>query len=564
MEFVLPAQRFNILYLHCHDAGCYIEPYGHRVPAPNLQRLAEQGVMFRNAFAAAPTCSPSRAALLTGQSPHNAGMLGLAHYGWRLNDYRQHLIHCLHGAGYTSLLCGVQHITDFRRVHTGERIGYHRILRVSANDLRNHLPRLRRRVPRRSRRPGGRAFHLRRPGWVRRPRLPGLRSFRRLRRRPGPRRGRRVPRTRRIGRLRRFSPRRGLRRLRPLRRVRRAPGAVSRQLTGGARVALDRSVADVAADWLRSAAGTHQPFFLSVGLIMPHRTYARARPRQHPAEDPRFVQPPLPLPDAPEVRRDMADYIASVRIMDTACGVVLDALEDSGLAGDTLVIATTDHGIAFPSIKCTLTDHGLGVYLIMRGPGGFEGGRVVEGMVSQLDLYPTLCELLGLEPPPWLQGTSLMPLVRGEQDEIHDELYGEVTYHAAYEPMRSIRTRRWKYIRRFNPDLSRPVLRNIDAGHTKRYLLRHGLDRRTVAQEYLFDLTFDPQEENNLAQDPRYAGIQHDLAVRLRAWMERTEDPLLKGPVPPLRHRGRARRPRPAGSGQVVQAEEAIDGVFDG
>jgi arylsulfatase A-like enzyme len=520
MEFVLPAQKFNILYLHCHDAGRYIEPYGHRVPAPSLQRLAEQGVMFRNAFAAAPTCSPSRAALLTGQSPHNAGMLGLAHYGWRLNDYRQHLIHSLHRAGYTSLLCGAQHITDFRRVRTGERIGYHRILRVSANDLR---------------------------------RTPSLR------------RGRRAPRTRRAGRWRRFSPRRGLRRLRPLRGVRRVPGAVSRRLTGGARVALDRSVAEVAADWLRSTAAVQRPFFLSVGMIMPHRTYAHARPRRHPAEDPRFIQPPVPLPDAPEVRRDMADYIASVRVMDMACGVVLDALEDSGLADHTLVIATTDHGIAFPLMKCNLTDHGLGVYLIMRGPGGFEGGRVIEGMVSQLDLYPTLCELLEIEPPPWLQGSSLMPLVRDEQDEIHDALYGEVTYHAAYEPMRSIRTRRWKYIRRFGPSRSQPVLRNIDSGHTKRYLMRHGLARRAVPAEYLFDLAFDPQEEDNLADDPRYAEVKRDLAARLEEWMARTTDPLLEGAVPPPQRRISRRRwmrTRP-GSGQVVEAEEAIDGVFD-
>ncbi len=323
-------------------------------------------------------------------------------------------------------------------------------------------------------------------------------------------------------------------------------------------------MAEVAADWLRSASGTG-PFFLSVGLIMPHRTYAYARPRQHPAEDVRFIQPPAPLPDVPEVRRDMADYIASVRIMDTACGVVLDALEGSGLAQNTLVIATTDHGIAFPSMKCNLTDHGLGVYLIMRGPGGFEGGRVIEGMVSQIDLYPTLCELLQIEPPLWLQGTSLLPLVRGEQEEIHDALFGEVTYHAAYEPMRSIRTRRWKYIRRFNPAQTHPVLRNIDSGHAKRYLVRHGLTRRTVPAEYLFDLTFDPQEEDNLAGDPRYAEIRRDLAARLRGWMERTADPLLEGPVPPPRRRVRRRRwarVRP-GPGQVVEAEEAIDGVFD-
>ena len=58
--------RPNILYIHSHDTGRCLQPYGHAVPAPNLQRLAEGGVLFRKAFNAAPTCSPSRASLLTG------------------------------------------------------------------------------------------------------------------------------------------------------------------------------------------------------------------------------------------------------------------------------------------------------------------------------------------------------------------------------------------------------------------------------------------------------------------------------------------------------------------
>ena len=100
----------NILYLHSHDSGRYLQPYGHAVPTSNLQRLAEDGVIFRRAFCAAPTCSPSRAALLTGQSAHNAGMTGLANRNFVLGDFRQHIIHTLHPAGYTSALAGIQHI----------------------------------------------------------------------------------------------------------------------------------------------------------------------------------------------------------------------------------------------------------------------------------------------------------------------------------------------------------------------------------------------------------------------------------------------------------------------
>src|SRR3954454_2720500 len=91
-----PASRTpNILYIHSHDTGRYLQPFGHAVPTPNLQRLAREGVLFRRAFSAAPTCSPSRAALLTGQCPHRNGMLGLAHRGFSMNDYSKHILHTL-------------------------------------------------------------------------------------------------------------------------------------------------------------------------------------------------------------------------------------------------------------------------------------------------------------------------------------------------------------------------------------------------------------------------------------------------------------------------------------
>jgi arylsulfatase A-like enzyme len=96
----------NIIYLHSHDSGRYLQPFGHAVPTPNLQRLASEGVLFRRAFSAAPTCSPSRSALLTGQCPHRNGMLGLAHRGFSMNDYSKHILHTLRPAGYRSVLAG--------------------------------------------------------------------------------------------------------------------------------------------------------------------------------------------------------------------------------------------------------------------------------------------------------------------------------------------------------------------------------------------------------------------------------------------------------------------------
>src|ERR671937_3227164 len=118
----------NILYLHSHDTGRYVQPYGFQVPTPNIQALADQGVLFRQAFCAAPTCSASRACLLTGQYGHSNGMLGLAHRGWSLNDYRHHIVHTLHQAGYYSVLVGEQHISKEPDV-----IGYDHVVRISTS-----------------------------------------------------------------------------------------------------------------------------------------------------------------------------------------------------------------------------------------------------------------------------------------------------------------------------------------------------------------------------------------------------------------------------------------------
>jgi N-sulfoglucosamine sulfohydrolase len=408
--------RPNILYLHSHDTGRYVQPYGDRVPTPNLQRLATQGVLFRHAFCAAPTCSPSRAALLTGQAPHSSGMLGLAHRGFRLNDYRQHLVHTLRDAGYWSTLIGVQHLTT-----NPPELGYD-----------HHV---------------------------------SLASF------------------------------------------------------------SARDVAPAAVRFLSDAP--QEPFFLSVGFDETHRPFHAPGLE----DDPRHVAVPRPLPDAPSIREDMAAFQSSARALDQGIGAVLDALGDAGLGENTLVICTTDHGIAFPAMKCNLTDHGIGVMLIMRGPRGFGGGRVCDALVSHIDLFPTLCELLDIEPPAWLQGRSLMPLIRGEAEEVNTEVFAEVTYHAAYEPQRAVRTRRWKYIRRFEPRPG-PVLPNCDDSPSKDVWLAHGWRARAQPLEQLYDLIFDPNESQNLAAHPGSAEALMDMRARLDRWMRASGDPLLDGPVP--------------------------------
>jgi N-sulfoglucosamine sulfohydrolase len=408
----------NILYLHSHDTGRYVQPYGQPVPTPNIQRLADQGVLFREAFCAAPTCSVSRACLLTGQYGHNNGMLGLAHRGWSLNNYRQHIVHTLRDAGYYSVLIGEQHISKRPDV-----IGFDRVVKID----KTHV----------------------------------------------------------------------------------------------------ETVAPAASEILGEPP--REPFFLSVGFFETHREFLGPGSLR----DTLYSLPPANLPDTPETRRDMAAYKASARSLDQGVGAVLDSLDSHGLADDTLIIFTTDHGLAFPGAKATLFDRGLGVMLILRGPGGFSGGKVIDALVSHIDVYPTVCELVGIDRPSFLQGVSLMPLIRRQVRSVRAEIFAEMTWHAAYEPQRAVRTERWKYIRRFG-ERSTPVLPNCDDSPSKDLLLRYGWAERGIAFEQLYDLVFDPNEAANLAADPAHAGALAELRGRLDAWMHETDDPLLNGdPMPP-------------------------------
>ena len=72
----------NVIYIHIHDMGRFISPYGYAVSTPHMQGFAESGTLLRQAYYCGPTCSPSRAGLLTGVTPHESGMLGLAHRGF--------------------------------------------------------------------------------------------------------------------------------------------------------------------------------------------------------------------------------------------------------------------------------------------------------------------------------------------------------------------------------------------------------------------------------------------------------------------------------------------------
>ena len=413
----------NVIYMHTHDSGRYWSPYGLNVPTPNIQAFAGSATVFRQAYCVGPTCSPSRCGLLTGINPHKNGMQGLAHLGWKLNDYSQHMNQFLQKNGYYTALCGIQHeAPDYKMLGYNEIVGSQEF---NMSDTVNSME-----------------------DW-------------------------------------------------------------------------DYSNTKEACAFL--ARQKAAPFFLSFGLFNTHREYPQVKESDGIIAD--YLAPPGPLYDCDANRQEMAAYCASVKVVDNCFGQLLKTLDKSGLADDTMVIMTTDHGIAMPKMKCTLYDTGIGVALIIRLPK-VKQVRATDALVSQLDVFPTVCNTCGLDAPNWLEGVDLTPVIKGETQTVRKEIFAEVTYHAAYEPKRCIRTERYKLIRRYDYH-NGIVPANIDDCISKDFLMENGHADTAMEREALFDLWLDPYERINLAADARYRKIYCDLSARLESWMLETEDPLI-------------------------------------
>ncbi len=157
-----------------------------------------------------------------------------------------------------------------------------------------------------------------------------------------------------------------------------------------------------------------QPFFLNIGFSEPHRD-ARGLFKQAPPDDRLGVEVPPYLPRTPEAEGEFAELQGVIGKMDKAIGRIWRALEASDLLADTWLIFTTDHGIATPRAKCTLYDPGIETALIMYAePFGLTGGRVYPQLISNVDIVPTILEMLSIPAPPNLQGYSFAPLLHGK------------------------------------------------------------------------------------------------------------------------------------------------------
>jgi uncharacterized sulfatase len=285
---------------------------------------------------------------------------------------------------------------------------------------------------------------------------------------------------------------------------------------------------------------------------------------------------PAFLPDVPEVREDVADYLGEVQAVDAYVAALVSEVEAAGMLHRTLVVVSGDHGMpGVPAGKCELHDHGTAVALVARVPGGTPG-RIVDDFVSLPDLAPTFLEIGGVTRPKGMTAQSLVPqllatesgqidpartfVITGRERHVDLARDGNLPY-----PMRAVRTADHLYIRNFAPDrlpLGRPGIAvagadadtevlehdtraaypDMDAGPTKAWLVRHGAEPewRWLADyafglrpsEELYDLRADPDQVRNVAADPDHAGPRGRLAAQLDALLTAADDPRMGPEIP--------------------------------
>ncbi len=296
------------------------------------------------------------------------------------------------------------------------------------------------------------------------------------------------------------------------------------------RPARAKDVAAVAAEFLLGpGARSAQPFYMNIGIVEPHRPYEQPG---YAGDDPAKVQLLPWLPDRPGIRQDIADLNGLVHALDDAVGIVADALDRAGLADRTILIFTTDHGLAMPRAKGTCYDPGTKTALIMRWPDHFPAGAVRDDLLTNCDFMPTLLDLVGAGPAVGIDGRSFAGLLTGAAYQPRDSIFLEMTWHDKYNPMRAVRTRRFKYIRNFG---ERPLVYlplDVWNGRAGQEMREEYYSVRRPAEE-LYDLEADPLEYNNLVGQPEYESVLGELRETVDKWMRDTADPLLQGDWPP-------------------------------
>lgn len=287
------------------------------------------------------------------------------------------------------------------------------------------------------------------------------------------------------------------------------------------------------------------PFYMMINSDDPHRPFynpARPAPRKNITPPSKLFTPddvaiPPSLPDLPEIRKELNWYYNSIRRLDDTFGKVIQALDESGLRDNTLIMFLSDNGAAIPFAKANVYLSSTRTPWLVQWPGVIKPGSVDRNhFVSAVDFFPTVMDAAELPiPAPQPDGRSFLPLLKGGKQEGRDVVFKQIDYLIAgpARPMRSVQDEKYAYIYNI---WSGPgtTYRNNNEGRTmaameanpesaeRVRMFRH----RDVVEFY--DLKKDPGCLQNLAENPEYADRIAAYRNRLRQWMENTGDLILE------------------------------------
>ncbi|MBD3183962.1 sulfatase-like hydrolase/transferase [Candidatus Poribacteria bacterium] len=265
--------------------------------------------------------------------------------------------------------------------------------------------------------------------------------------------------------------------------------------------------ADVLGDWTLEYLDTRsggKPFFLFLSFIEPHHQNDHNRYEGPKGSKERWADYKIPgdlVGTEGDWRENFPDYLGCCNSLDSNLGRIRAKLDELGIADNTLLIFTSDHGSHFRTrngeYKRSCHDACIHVPMVICGPG-FTGGKVVDDMVSLIDLPPTIMTAGGLDKPGTMKGNPLQGLLDDTAQDWPDDVFLQISESQCG---RAIRTKNWKY--------------SVRAPHKK------GSDPNSelYIEDYLYDLDADPHERNNLVADPAYRDIRLEMEERLKKCM---------------------------------------------
>lgn len=286
----------------------------------------------------------------------------------------------------------------------------------------------------------------------------------------------------------------------------------------------------------------NKPFYFMVNSHDPHRTFhdpnvADKKGAEKPSKifSVDEVEVPGYLPQTDQVKKELSYYYNSVRRFDDTFGAVIKALKESGLYDNTLIIMLSDNGSAFPFAKANAYVTSTKTPFYVHYPGHMIKGLVdTEHMITEADIFPTFLDATGIKVDQKFDGKSILSLLIGKKQGGRNFVVGEIDYKigGSATPIRSYGTKKYRYVFngwgatgvKYKNANEGEILKDIAANNRIEYDEWVKLYRYRVPEEF-FDLVKDPDEVNNLIDNPEYAKLIDEYRVKLRAWMVEKKDP---------------------------------------